>query len=341
MTESTSSPSGFPNLFAWLTVLFIVTLAVLLSLDVASKVFRLLTNRTFLIDLGSLLVITGVVSLSAGGFGVLASKLVQCNEWLANSIQRLLRLGMWLPFFVLWGLPVWRSGKQNYWELEVWLGTITLGVAAAGPTVFLGACYHHLAARNLATSHRGRARFIVLRSIFVLALFVSILWQLFFVTAWPWKWTNSEFYMVAGWTAAALIVGVESVINAVTGWSLGRDIESLQVVLTKESPLRASGSFIGAVGITIACLIAWQLCSDFFQEIPTPTETIRSAYALLVTGTANVFKGAGTIWNDLQVSLIEIAGGLAVAVLIALFFSEVISSKTSLKPALGVCRRKF
>lgn len=335
MPEETPSANGFLTLFTWITVLSILTLVLLLNLDIVSKVFRLLTNRTFLVDFGSLLVITGVVSVLAGGFGVLASKLIQCNEWLANSAQRLLRLGMWLPFFVLWGLPIWRSGKQNYWELEVWFETITLGVAAAGPTVFLGACYYHLASRNAPSLVNRRNRFKVLRSIFLLALLTSMLWQLYFVTAWPWKWANTEFYTVAAWTAAVIIAGLELLMNLITGWRPGRDIESLEVVHTKEFQIRASGSLIGAVGIIIACLVAWQLWSDFFKEVPTP-RIIRVVYALLVTGTANVFKGAGTIWNDMQVSLLEMIAGLAVAVLIALFFPKVISWKTSLKPGLGL-----
>ncbi len=336
MPEETPSPNGFFTLFTWITLLSTLTLVLLLNLDIVSKVFWLLTNRTFLVDFGSLLVITGVVSLLAGGFGVLASKLLQRNDWLANSTQRLLRLGMWLPFFVLWGLPIWRSGKKNYWELEVWLEAITLGVAAAGPTVFLGACYYHLASRNAPSFDHRRDRFKVLRAIFLLALLISILCQLFFVTAWPWKWTNTEFYIVAAWAAAVLLAGLELLMNRITGWRLGRDVESPPGVLARESRLGDTRSLIGAAGITTAGLIVWQLCGAFFKEIVTPTETSGAAYALLVTGTANVFKGAGTIWKDVQVSLIEMTGGLAVAALFALLASEVFSGRTSLKPALGL-----
>ena len=336
MPEETPSPNGFFTVITWFTLLSILTLVLLLNVEIVSKVFRLLTNRNFLIDLGSLLVITGIVSLIAGGFGVLASKLIQCNEWLANSTQRLLRLGMWLPFFVLWGLPIWRSGKNNYWELKVWLEAITLGVAAAGPTVFLGACYYHLAWRNAPSSVNRRARFNVLRPIFLLALLISILWQLYFVTAWPWKWANTEYYIVAAWLAAVIIAGLELLIILITGWRLGRDIESPPALLTRESRLGDTRSLMGAAGITTVGLIVWQLCSDFFREVVTPAEASRAAYTLLVTGTAKVLLGKSTIWNDLQLSFLEIAVGFVVATPIVLLVSQVFFRKTSLKPALDL-----
>jgi ABC-type nitrate/sulfonate/bicarbonate transport system permease component len=336
MPEDTPSPNGFFTLFTWITLLFILTLVLLLNFDIVSKVFRLLTNRTFLIDLGSLLIIIGIVSLIAGGVGILASKLIQCNEWLANSTQRLLRLGMWLPFFVLWGLPIWRSGKKNYWELEVWLEAITLGVAAAGPTIFLGACYYHLASRNAPPLANRRDRFNVLRPIFHLALLISILWQLYFVTAWPWKWANTEFYIVAAWAAAVIITGIELLMNLITGWWPGRDSKSPPAVLTRESRLGDTRSLMGAAGITMVGLIVWQLCSNFFNEVVTPAEASRAVYTLLVTGTAKVMLGANTIWNDVQVSFLEMIAGFAVAALIVLLVSEVFSRTSSLKPALGV-----
>jgi ABC-type nitrate/sulfonate/bicarbonate transport system permease component len=334
MAESTPSPNGLHDLFAWLTFFSILTLGLLLGGDAAAKVFRLLTNRTFLIDFGSLLVITVAVSFIAGGCGVLASKLIQCNESLANSTQRLLRLGMWLPFFVLWGLPIWRSGKQNFWDLEVWFEAITKGVAAAGPTVFLGACYYHLASRNAPSSDIRRDRFKVLRPIFRLTLLISILWQLYFVTAWPWKWANTEFYIVAAWAAAVIIAVLELLMNLIAGWRLGRGIELLPVVFTRESRLQDARSLMGAVGITTVSLIVWQLCSEFFKEVVTPIETSRAVYALLVTGTGKVLLGTKTIWTDMRVSLLAMIAGLAVAALIAVLVSEVYSRIKSFKPVL-------
>ena len=66
---------------------------------------------------------------------------LQFRDSLVRCGIRLLRLGMWLPFFVLWGLPIWRinPGKDPY--LVVWLTTVTAGVFAAGPTVLLASCY--------------------------------------------------------------------------------------------------------------------------------------------------------------------------------------------------------
>lgn len=154
------------------------------------------------------------------------------------------------------------------------------------------------------------------------------------MTAWPWKWANTEYYIVAAWAAAVIIAGLELLMNLITGCRLERDIDLPPLALTRESRLGDSRSLIGAAAITAVGLIVWQLCSAFFRQIVTPIETSKAAYVLLATGTAKVLLGKSTIWNDLQLSFLEIAVGFLVATPIVLLVSQVFSRKTSLKPVL-------
>ena len=272
--------------------------------------------------------ITSAATAIGGSVGILAGKLSRRNDWLANSFQRSLRLGMWLPFFILWGLPVWQSGRRSYWEIDVWLETIALGLAAASPLVMLAACYYHLVFRSLSNIWRNRLK--VWHDIFVFALLISILWQLFLVTAWPWKWIISEFSASTVVTVTALVVGVELLINVIAYWRLAAAAEWLQDNLKDEMQLRDKQSLVGCFGTAIAVFIVWVLCSEISKGVATPKETIKAVYALLA-GTAQVYKGVETISLDFQVSLLEIIAGLAVAATIALSVSETFLRKTSLR----------
>ena len=57
---------------------------------------------TYYFNFFSLVFSSVIVAIVGGNNGIALGRLIQRNRWLTVSSVRLLRLGMWLPFFLLW-----------------------------------------------------------------------------------------------------------------------------------------------------------------------------------------------------------------------------------------------
>lgn len=322
MTEEHFSTPSADRVAVWMTITGILGLILLANIDLIRNTAVVLSDRSFLRGFGNLLLITAVVSLFGGGIGVALSKLVQLSDWLTHSTVRLLHVGMWLPVFLFWALPIWQPGKAKFSDPVVWLSTLTLGVFAAGPTVILASCYYYLSSRVLFKLANRRFRFQVARSVFLLALLICLFWQLFLPSAWPWKWLISEPSAAASFPAVILLMAVVMLTNLISGYSLDRDMESRPVILKSELQTSDSRSLVGISSLSFVGLILWQLSAEVLKRaflIEPPWEVSNAVYRLLITGT-EAFQQ--TIWYDVRVSLQEIIGGVAVAALAALVIAE-------------------
>lgn len=210
------------------------------------------TEPTFYFKFFSLVFLTVIVALVGGNNGIALGKLIQRNRWLTDSSVRLLRLGMWLPVFLLWtyshllisvlrssGLPpIFRIfpfslALENRHSLFIFFA----GMLAI-TTVLLGSCYHYLTRKLLTQSHHEpQLRFFLQqfrpylrRDIFLLALFVCLLWQSFRGNGWPLQFEllarnlikpgDSRDLMLTTCVAMALLLALVFVSNRPFRWPL-------------------------------------------------------------------------------------------------------------------------
>ncbi len=301
-----------PGVYAFLAIL------VVFNHSFFVEVLRVIGNRAFLSGFGTFLVITILVSILGGGLGVALGKLIAFNDLLSRSSIRILRVGRWLAFFIFWALPIWRAtNTRNDSPIVTWLTTITIGVIAAGPTVLLGACYYYLSYRALLKIGNRRILLQVARSIFLLALLICLLFLLFFNNGWPWQWyvhpaeasTNSV-------AAFILVLALVILTNVIPQQSLAPDINSPNSILTNQFDLVDWQSRAGTGLISIAGVVFWQLWNQTLQEallITPPAEVARAIQELLVTGSNAFGETQRLLWSDINVSVVEIVGGILVA----------------------------
>ena len=105
------------------------------------------------------------LSVPGGLIGIGLGSLIHRSSWLTQTMLRFLRLGMWLPFVLIFAVPAW------------WI----LGIAA----VMLCSCYHYLAARSFLGLHWHAALAHIGREAVLQALFISLLSQIWLG---HWKW---------------------------------------------------------------------------------------------------------------------------------------------------------
>lgn len=207
------------------------------------------TEPTFYLKFFSLVFLTAIVALVGGNNGIALGKLIQRNRWLTDSSVRLLRLGMWLPIFLLWS---YSQLLLSYQALPPVLEVFPFSLASvnrrnlflffagmlAMTTVLFGSCYHYLTRRLLTQSHHEPQFRLLLqhfrpylwREIFLLALFVCLLWQSFWGNGWPFqlepllrnliKPGDSRDFMLTTCVAMALLLALVFVNNRPFRWSL-------------------------------------------------------------------------------------------------------------------------
>jgi hypothetical protein len=153
---------------------------------------------TYYFNFFSLVFLSAIVAIVGGNNGIALGRLIQRNRWLTDSSVRLLRLGMWLPFFLLWsygqilaepGLPpIFRifpfslasGNRRDLFMLFAGLLAMT--------TVLFGSCYHYLTRKRVTQSHHNPDfRLHLQREIFLLAFLLCLVWQSFWGSAWPFQ----------------------------------------------------------------------------------------------------------------------------------------------------------
>jgi ABC-type nitrate/sulfonate/bicarbonate transport system permease component len=322
MEEDYPSPLTKLRSALWIFALAFVVILSALNYSFFVDVLRVLADPAFLRGFGNLLLISVMASMIGGGLGVAVGKLVELADWLSRSTIRLLRLGMWLPFFVFWALPIWRPGTGKYSGVVVWLTTITLGVIAAGPTVLLASCYFHLSSRVLLKVEGRRLQLRMAPAVFLLALFISLLWQLFFPSIWPWKWLITGSISAASSAAVILVMAIVILTNLLSEWSFDRGQDAPTLIFMSGLHRRDSRSLAGALLVLVLALFLWQLSAPIlksFLSIEPPLAVGRAVHRLLVAGTEALHESRPTIWPDIRLSPQEIAGGLVLAGVTGIF----------------------
>jgi ABC-type nitrate/sulfonate/bicarbonate transport system permease component len=309
----------------------------------------------FYLNFVILLILTVTLAVVGGNNGVALGKLIRRSDWLTRSTIRLLRLGMWLPIFLLWSYPSsfrYNAAIFQWLPFLKWTGNASLLVSmVAGSlatiTVFFASCYYYLARRYLGSpSGLFRDRLLLHRDIFVLALLLCLLWQSSYGNGWPYRWIfgavmrgepnrfgNVILYItIISWLAMFFLMVVVFVSNRVFRWSLDGAADSRRSLLSVELQNTNLRSLLGASLLVGVALLLWQLLNQplaTYLLIPRPGEVLQAMIALLMSPLS-------TLWSDFRSSLLAILGGILWAGLFAIPLVELCSRRLGLKQCAGL-----
>lgn len=252
------------------------------------------------------LVQMAVASLLGGPLGIILGILIIRSTWLTQATLRFLRIGHWLPVFIYWPLPIWppRDGYEVVSIFWAW----TASVAALA----LFNCYHYLAARFSPGREWTQDRIRLTRASILHALFVSLISQIW-LGGYGWGWFRFPRVEIAlGYASLIFLLALLFLFEIIFRRNFDVTADDRGVVLVKELVNRSWRSLLGAVLLTLLCLLLWHLLLPVlpgYLLISSPLEVAKGFYLTLIKGT-NISPMDETIWSHLSVSLIEVLGGL-------------------------------
>ena len=300
--------------------------------DTIRSVFQILTDTVFLSGWGVVLLSALTTTILAGGPGVALGYMIHKRELLSHYTLRFLRLGLWLPVYLFWGLSIWRIPIHDD-GFRLVVDKIGTGVMATGPSVFLAACYNYLHAHARTHGAKTRIGLALFREVLLFALLLTLLWQVFFPRVWPWGWLVHS--LEANYAAVSAIAAAVFFVNLLCRWTLRDRTESNDAMGIDHSQRQNSHSLMAALLLIFVILSLWQVLDSTVGnefEIAGPIEIGQAIVQLLVTS-SNAFmdKRTTTMWFDVEISLVNIFAGVGLATLLAMAFVKASSNYLSLK----------
>ena len=258
--------------------------------------------------------------------------MIHKRELLSHYTLRFLRLGLWLPVYLFWGLSIWRIPIHDD-GFRLVVDKIGTGVMATGPSVFLAACYNYLHAHARTHGDKTRIGLALFREVLLFALLLTLLWQVFFPRVWPWGWLVHS--LEANYAAVSAIAAAVFFVNLLCRWTLRDRTESNDAMGIDHSQRQNSHSLMAALLLIFIILSLWQVLDSTVGnefEIAGPIEIGQAIVQLLVTS-SNAFmdKRTTTMWFDVEISLVNIFAGVGLATLLAMAFVKASSNYMSLK----------
>jgi ABC-type nitrate/sulfonate/bicarbonate transport system permease component len=277
-----TDPTHFPHPFR------------LFNLFTDSELFR--GFRTMVRQIIFLFVPAGIVGITAGC-------LILRNSPLTYALLRFLRIGLWLPFVIIFALP----------------DKFALGLTI----VALCSCYHYLIARSYLELHGNAALAYVGRETFLQAWLISLIAQIW---GGPWKWYefSARFVPSDGFKCLAMLIVLAFLVNWFFRSNFDLTAQRRKIILAREFDNANWNTLRGTFLITIVCLLIWLTFSQLWPKlIPTsPLDVLAAGYTL--------FK-AGELWGDIGISLLEIAIGITLGAALVLPVLVVISNVPSVR----------
>lgn len=264
------------------------------------RVFLLLGDSEFVRGFLRMLRLIILCLVSGGLIGVALGSLILRSSWLTQEMLRFLRLGLWLPFLLLFATPV---------------EAFVLSIAAA----LLCSCYHYLAARYLLGLRGHDVLRLVGRETILQVLFISLIAQIWF-EYWKWFEFAPMFQPQTGVQVLVMLLFLIFFINWIFRSNFDLTARRRETVLTKELNSANWSSLGGAVLFTVICLLIWQALSQ-----SSPLDALKAGYGLLERG---------ELLGDIKVSLLEIVVGMAFGASIALLVFGGIANLSLLRSLL-------
>jgi hypothetical protein len=326
--EPNNPQSSIDRIGPWLILIAVGCGLLVLASDFFSAVITVLLEPTFLRGFGLMLLQVVLLSAIGGGAGFAVAELALCNEWLTQSMIRFLRLGRWLPFFVVWATPVWWIQWSKRLAAPQWTEPIFQLVIAMLPTVIFTACYFYLSARHRLQLNRRAAAFTILTPIASDTLLLSFLLQItLYANGWQWFFAPIDFEQMARPSATALLVGGFSfLLYWISGSKLERTAIMNGTAIVRQLREMNWISFFGAGILWFLCFALWDRLHVFISDIfaiASLQAVGRASYKVLTTGLviANI---EGPVWPDVAVSAQELAEGLLLTGLVAIIAVKIL-----------------
>jgi len=297
-------------------------------------VIRVFTYVDFLRGFGMMFLQILLSSLIGDAIGLVAGSLILRSARLSQAALRFLRIGLWLPFFVFWALPIWSLRVELRFDIISWMVILTAGVVALLPTVSLAACYYFLTARITLELDRYQARRWVIKETALLALLLCLFFQMWLRPyGWDWFILTLKGERSQGYGALIFLLAFLWMLNSLFRPRFDHSAQLQGSILLREVGDRGSGSIWDVVLLAGLWVLLWQLLSKplrVFFLINPPLEILAAGYALLIGG-MNIPNMDPTIWPHVGVSLIEIICGLVVAAGAALIVFGGLSASDALR----------
>ncbi len=246
-------------------------------------------------------------SLVAGGLiGWTVGLLILRNDWLTRATIRFLRIGMWIPFLVVFAAPY----------------TFQLGIAVT----LLAATYHYLTARSLLEMSARAAFRYAAGEVTLQAFFFSLISQI-----WVQKWYWIMSFINIDPTVVFVVWGLILTVVVVISWIFKRTFLAgckINAILNNQETYFSKANFFGSMFLlTIAWFLFWQLtCVVLSYDDFRPIPAMQKAGDLLITH---------EIWHDIFISLAEVGGGVFFGGLLALAVSTVMHRSENIQRAIG------
>ena len=259
------------------------------------------------------------VALIGGALGTGAGQLVSRYVPLASVVVHFLRVGAWIPVFLLWVLPVPTSWGGAWKDASTSILLITIAAVA------LVIVRNYIIAKSIFRLEENDVRRFLYRSALLHALFLCVLSQPI-LSVHGWKWASVG--GARGFLVTVLIALTVFAIHLAFRLSLEVGTAICARVLLAE--LYQDGRK-GAKGAVLFGLLffgfVWQALTIFgFPGISSPTRVLSAAYALFAND---------DIWIHVYVSNLEIFAGLAVTVVCGTVCTFMLSHFSTLRNFLA------
>ncbi|HEY9663843.1 MAG TPA: hypothetical protein V6C65_35795, partial [Allocoleopsis sp.] len=229
-----------------------------------------------------------LVAGSLIGWGL--THIILKSAWLSQSTIRFLRIAMWIPFLLLFGIPAYFS----------------LGIAATT----LAVVYHYLSARLYLKYSNWKSFSYTLGEVALQSLFFALLIQRSERT-WGWMLFGSTHNIQMGAVALVLILILVLLINLVFRRSFFTECEKRLAMHGKELQLSNKLFPLGVGLLTIGWILVWQTaCITMrFDSSLCPIPALERVGEFLITASS---------WGEMRTSMVEIGGGIIFGSLLAL-----------------------
>ncbi|MGI0016839.1 MAG: hypothetical protein ACREBU_25745, partial [Nitrososphaera sp.] len=270
----------------------------------------------FLTGFSGIVIILAFGLMLGGVVGVALGAIILHNARLTLATLRFLQRGLWIPFLISWALPIWPIRKGGE------LISFSLLVVVAVTAVAFSACYHYLTARFILELHWREARPLVIRAAALQALFIALVSQAW-TSRWEWFLVPRAGGVVVAYATLTLIVSFLLLLDRLFQSSFDQTAAIRGTILEREGATRSWSSLWGAALLIILSLFLWQLLSisGLNTLISSPLDVLKALYPLLITG-ATIPRMDPTLWRHIGFSLTEVAGGLILGGVAALFICK-------------------
>lgn len=289
-------------------------------------ILQTLADLKFLNAFGVMLFQLAFASLIGGTIGLCLGALIFQSSWLSQSTVRFLRIGLWVPFFILWAIP-------PLWSDPFVLSYLAIGAIA----VVLFSCYQFLTMR-LTLRLPWHQTFLLLGRLVILQalLFLLVFPKLYSETGWAWLFIQRRLSLDVIYSFFTLLILLLFLLGRAFRSSFDETASARANVLLKELANASLASLGGAILLGLICVILWQLFSISLGQhllLGAPLEILQAGYRFLILGTGKESAVGEPIWQntDIIVSVVEVIGGLILGGCTALLVSNSMSVRGTFK----------